>query len=204
MVSRDVKILNNRFEHVALLNSGATDAEEALTIIFNDPDGDQEVETVEPPIIVQPINDGNGNGGEPPVEAPLSNDIADQYEPSLSPIKEDDQESKYDSIADDSSTIITTTSNNIESLDNGGAIQTRTGRTIKPVTRYGTIDVGHLDPLSQRQFNRVTGGAHAHYVSAVDSIELVADNDTVAYTSNGGCNGGSGGSTINTFLWYTF
>jgi hypothetical protein len=177
-VSRDVKVLDNRFEHIALLNASANDADEALRIIFDDPDGGQEVEVVE-----QDTTDTNNNGVTP-LEPLQNSDVADQYEPSLPPIVEDDElESKYDSITSKSSTNTTTTGNNITSLDTGGSTTTRTGRTVKPVTRYGSINVDDLDPLSRRQLKREIGGAYAHYVSDNDSIEIITDNDSVVYST---------------------
>ena len=78
--------------------------------------------------------------------------------------------------------IITTTGNNITSLDTGGGTRTRIGRTVKPVTRYGSSD---LDPMSRRQFKQITGGAYGHYVRDTDSIELVTDSDAVIYSVTG-------------------
>lgn len=213
-VSRDVKILDNRFEHVTALNTNAADAEEALLIWFPDEETEEEVEITEPMTIISNTNNSTVSGGatvKPPLsndtdnqsDQPSSDDVADQYEPPLSPITENELESKYDDISHDNTSITNdsntndTTSTTISNLNGGTSTQTRTGRTIKPVTRYGSIDVKDLDPTSQRQFKRITGGAYAHYVSTENSIEIVSDNDATVYSATtnnssgnkGNCNG---------------
>ncbi len=178
IVTRDATIIDGQFDYVLKSSIGAAKEGEAEQLDIS-AGTDAQVD-LEDDDLYNVTNTGTVpvQADLPTVQEPLL-DNGDYDAGQLSPIlEEDDSDEEHDAatISSNDNLVIPYTGNNTV---------TRTGRTIQPVIKYGSIDPRDLDPVSRQQLFRGTGGGYyAVYDKQQDEVTITSDMNATTSTSS--------------------